>query len=221
MIMRRMVLSAPSLWWPRLAAFVLAALAAASAAVWGLRIAAPVQASSIAAVATPAVPPDAVAVARALGGAAGAGDSSAAVQAAPVLESARFALMGVVAQPNAKGAALVSVDGKPAKPYTVGAVVVDGWTLQSVQGRRATLARNGAEMVLELPALVQAPLGVSAPAVPAAAPAVAAAPAAKAAVAAPTMSMAAAVAAAQSASGKPADALAANPALTIKGKTAP
>lgn len=161
MIMRRMVLSAPSLWWPRLAAFVLAALAAASAAVWGLRVAAPVQASSIAAVAAPAVPPDGVAVARALGAVAAAGDSPAVAQAAPVLESARFALMGVVAQPNAKGAALLSVDGKPAKPYTVGANVVDGWTLQAVQGRRATLARNDAEMVLELPALVPAAAGPS------------------------------------------------------------
>ncbi|MDR7308203.1 type II secretion system protein N [Rhodoferax saidenbachensis] len=139
-----------------MAAFVLAALAAASAAVWGLRVAAPVQASSIAAVAAPVVPPDAVAVTRALGGAAAAVDASAGAQAAPVLESARFALMGVVGQPHANGAALVSVDGKPAKPYTVGGNVVDGWTLQSVQGRRATLARNGAEMVLELPALLPA-----------------------------------------------------------------
>ena len=165
MIMRRMVLSAPSLWWPRLAAFVLAALVAASAAVWGLRVAAPVQASSIAAVAAPALAPDAVAVARALG-AATLADAPAA---APMLESARFALVGVLAQAHAQGAALLSVDGKPAKPFVVGANVADGWTLQTVQGRRATLARNGAEMVLELPALV--PATTAPPAVAAAQPA--------------------------------------------------
>lgn len=156
MIMRRMVLSASSLWWPRLAAFVLAALAAASAAVWGLRVAAPVQASGIAAMVMPAVQPDAVAVARALGGAAAGTDAPLAAQAAPVLESARFALLGVVAQAHAQGAALLSIDGKPAKPFLVGAQVMDGWTLQSVQGRRATLARSGAELVLELPALAPA-----------------------------------------------------------------
>lgn len=220
MIMRRMVLSAPSLWWPRLAAFVLAALAAASAAVWGLRIAAPAQTSGIAAVATPAVAPDAVAVARALGGAAASSDVPV-VQAAPALESARFALMGVVAQGNAIGAALLSVDGKPAKPYAVGAQVVDGWALQSVQGRRAMLARNGAEMVLELPALVQAPLGAPATVPPGAAPSAVSAPVANAATVAPAMSMAAAVAAAQSAAGKAANAVATDPALSIKGKMAP
>jgi general secretion pathway protein C len=176
MIMRRMVLSAPSLWWPRLAAFVLAALAAASAAVWGLRVAAPVQASSIATVAAPAVPPDTVAVVRALGGSAVFGEATAVAQAAPVLESARFALVGVVAQPNTKGAALVSVDGKPAKPYVVGATMVDGWTLQSVQGRRATLARNGAEMVLELPPANTAPVVKAPMAAPAMSTAAAASP---------------------------------------------
>ena len=39
------------------------------------------------------------------------------------------------------------------RPYAVGAAVVDGWALQSVQGRRATLVRNGLDMVLDLPAL--------------------------------------------------------------------
>lgn len=160
MIMRRMVLSAPSLWWPRLAAFVLAALAAASAVVWGLRVAAPAASESAGAVAaTAAMVPDAVAVRRALGEVANGG-TNAAPQAASVLESARFALLGVVTQGQTLGAALLSVDGKPAKPVAVGAPVVDGWTLQSVQGRRATLARNGMEMVLELPASVPAAAGL-------------------------------------------------------------
>ena len=152
MIMRRMALSAPSLWWPRIAAFVLAALAAASAVAWGLRVLAPAPDRGVAAAVTPPLAPDAQAVARTLGATAGAGPSATA-PSAPVLESARFVLTGVVVKGATQGAALLSVDGKPAKPYAVGAAVVDGWALQSVQGRRATLVRNGLDMVLDLPAL--------------------------------------------------------------------
>jgi len=53
------------------------------------------------------------------------------------------------------GAALIAVDGKPAKPYRVGAVVADGLVLQSTQGRRVNLgaSMDGPQtLVLELPA---------------------------------------------------------------------
>jgi general secretion pathway protein C len=81
---------------------------------------------------------------------------AAPVQAAvaPTLAS-RFQLQGVMAGGPDAGAALIAVDGKPAKPYRVGAVVADGLVLQSTQGRRISL---GAAMdapqtlVLELPA---------------------------------------------------------------------
>ncbi len=127
-------------------------------------------------------------------------DAPAATQAAPVLESARFALLGVVAQPDAQGTALLSVDGKPAKPYKVGAMVVDGWALQSVQGRRAKLARNGAEMVLELPALL---------------------PAATAPLAPTGVSMAAAAAAVQPAPAKMSEPAVTGPSIALKGKMTP
>jgi len=82
------------------------------------------------------------------------GVASAGVAAAPTLTS-RFQLQGVMTVgPNA-GAALIAVDGKPAKPFRVGAVVVDGLVLQSAQGRRISLgtSMDGPQtVVLELPA---------------------------------------------------------------------
>jgi general secretion pathway protein C len=74
--------------------------------------------------------------------------------AAPTLAS-RFQLLGVMAGDASQAAALIAVDGQAAKPFRVGAVVADGWVLQSAQGRRVSLgaAANGAQtLVLELPA---------------------------------------------------------------------
>jgi general secretion pathway protein C len=167
MIMRRMSLSAPSVWWPRLAAWVLSALVAASAVAWGLRIGGGSGADAVApAVANTPLPDDA-AVARALG-AAGAERPPAGTStvAAPMLESSRFVLLGVLDPGHAhglasrlsSGTALVAVDGQSAKPVAVGAVLVDGWTLQSVQGRSAVLERQGSRITLELPSL-PAPAG--------------------------------------------------------------
>ncbi len=120
-----------------------------SAVTWGLRWSATGAAPSNATTAAQALPElDVSAAARSLG--------AAPVQAAaaPTLAS-RFQLQGVMAgSPNA-GAALIAVDGKPAKPYRVGAVVADGLVLQSAQGRRVTLgaAMDGPQsLVLELPA---------------------------------------------------------------------
>ena len=47
------------------------------------------------------------------------------------------------------------VDGQPPKPYRVGAVVAEGWVLQSAQGRRISLGATmgGPQtLVLDLPA---------------------------------------------------------------------
>ncbi len=74
--------------------------------------------------------------------------------AVPTLAS-RFQLLGVMAGDASQAAALIAVDGQAAKPFRVGAVVADGWVLQSAQGRRVSLgaAANGAQtLVLELPA---------------------------------------------------------------------
>ena len=88
------------------------------------------------------------AVARSLGAV------TAQSAAAPGADN-RFQLQGVVAGDAAQGAALLVVDGKPAKPYRVGATVAEGWVLQSVQGRRVSLGASvdGPETLrLELPA---------------------------------------------------------------------
>ena len=120
-----------------------------SAVTWGLRWSASNTTPSNAVAATDALPDvDVSAAARSLGAA------PVPAAAAPTLAS-RFQLQGVLAGGPDAGAALIAVDGKPAKPYRVGAVVADGLVLQSAQGRRVNL---GASMdgphtlVLELPA---------------------------------------------------------------------
>ena len=137
-------------WAVRGAAFVLWALAAASAAYWGLKLvgrpaSGPVAAPSL----RTAAPADPAAVARLLGA------TAQAAVAAPVASLAsRFALVGVVAGRSRGGAALIAVDGKPARPFRVGSAVDEGLLLQSVEGRRAVLAASTggpAVLTLELP----------------------------------------------------------------------
>ena len=146
---------ASSIWWPRGASFVLAALAAASASFWALKVSAVNTATSAPAAATAGpVVIDAASVARALGG--GPGASPTAAPSASL--ASRFAMLGVVADQHSAGAALISVDGKPAKPYRVGDVIEDGLVLQSVQGRKAALGPApgaAAVLTLELPPLTQ------------------------------------------------------------------
>jgi general secretion pathway protein C len=148
------------LWGPRLAAFLLAALAAASAVYWGLKWPGSDAAGnrgSVTVVATSEGPvADPGALARALGG----GNAPATTTIAAVATQAasgRMVLMGVVANPKSPkngGAALISIDGKPAKPYRVGTRVDDNTVLQSVGPRSAVLAATldgPASQTLELP----------------------------------------------------------------------
>ncbi len=158
---RAMRTNPQSPWWPRIAAFLLAGLAAASAVYWGLKWpntsaanAAGAAASVLVAETAPANPQ---ALARALGGGnvvAEVAQQPAAVAAASL--ASRLALVGVVAYRSRGGAALISVDGKPARPYRVGARVEDSLVLQSVAARRAVLAeklQGPASVTLELPPL--------------------------------------------------------------------
>jgi general secretion pathway protein C len=89
---------------------------------------------------------DVSAAARSLG--------AAPVQTATPTLASRFQLQGVMAGGPDAGAALIAVDGKPAKPYRVGALVVDSLVLQSAQARRISLgaAMDGPQiLVLDLP----------------------------------------------------------------------
>ncbi|WP_310625890.1 type II secretion system protein N [Limnohabitans sp.] len=125
------------------------AAVAFSAVTWGLRWSAMGASPSTAMVLAQGLPEvDVAAAARSLGAA------PVAAAAAPSLAS-RFQLQGVLAGDASQGAALIVVDGKPAKPYRVGTVVADGLVLQSAQARRISLgaAVDGpTTLALELPA---------------------------------------------------------------------
>jgi len=144
-----------SLWWLRIATFSLAALAAASATYWVLKWQATVPASLTAAMVYTAPPAaDPQVVARLLGGGQ-TGVSAKLVSSA----ASHFKLSGVLADRASSSYALISVDGKPAKPYRVGAHVNDDLVLHSVAARSASLATSldaPVSVTLELPKLTQA-----------------------------------------------------------------
>jgi len=149
--------------WPSAAATTaLWALAAASIVFWGLRLAAPSDAPAPPPVAdAPQAAPDPAAVARVLG----VVSASAAAVAVPEAAS-RFALLGVVADTDQQGVALIAVDGKPPRPFRVGAKVADGYVLQSLEARSAALgagAGSAPAFTLQLPTR---PLAVMTPPAP-------------------------------------------------------
>jgi general secretion pathway protein C len=124
-------------------------MAAASIVFWGLRLTAPADALAPPAVAAAPVAVDPAAVGRLLG----ATNTPAAAAAMPDAAS-RFVLQGVVADTDGRGAALIAVDGKPARPFRVGAKIGDSYVLQSVDPRAATLgagAQGDASFTLKLP----------------------------------------------------------------------
>ena len=161
----------------RLSAFVIWSLVGATAVFWALRLAA----------SPPQVPPYAVAVGNSV---AARGDlgrlfgvaprPTATAQAAPEAPS-RFKLVGVMAPRDrdrqaeaGQGVALIAVDGKPPKPFAVGAHLDSDLVLQSVGLRTASLgpAQGTRSVLLELPALPPPNSGVLPPigAAPVAAP---------------------------------------------------
>lgn len=149
-----MVSNSHSSWTVRSTTFLLWALAAGAAVYWGLKLSTSSVPSPSVAAATRAAPPaDPAAVARLLG------YVPTAAAAAPVASLAsRFSLVGVVAASSRDGAALIAVDGRPAKPFRVGSNVDAGLVLQAVEPRRAVLASNAqgpAVLTLELPVLAR------------------------------------------------------------------
>lgn len=146
-------------WHAPLVTTLLWGLAAGAAVFWGLRVAAP--ADPIAAAATmpkPTLSADAGALAQLLG-------VVSVTNAAPVAPEAasRFALSGVIADASQQGAALIAIDGKPPRPFRVGSRVGEGYVLQSVNVRAATLGTSidgPAAFTLQLP--VRAPLAMGA-----------------------------------------------------------
>lgn len=140
-----------SKWIPGLVTALVMAAAAGTATQWGLRLFAGrrLQEPARAPVVDAAVLINPADVARVLGS-----KSEPAVEQASI--ASRFALMGVVAGSPNGGAALISVDGKPAQPVRVGGTVANNFVLQSVLGRTAKLGVEGrgvALVSLEMPTL--------------------------------------------------------------------
>ena len=132
--------------------FLLWALVALCGVFWALRLGAP---RAVTGGPAPVVrlpePVDPQASARLLGATGAAADTDARPAA-----GSRLALMGVVAGPSGAGAALISVDGAPARPYRVGRAVPGALFLQSLQPRLARLGPKPdgpTTLTLELPAL--------------------------------------------------------------------
>lgn len=140
-----------SLWWLRIVTFSIAALAAASATYWLLQWNAAAPQSATASAMTTAAKTrqiDPQRVARLLGG----GQTLVALSAADSV-ARRFKLTGVVAT-RSNGYAVISIDGKPARPYRVGTQVDEALVLRSVAPRSAALATSAdapAAFTLELP----------------------------------------------------------------------
>ena len=163
-----MTLTSPSARWPAaLTTFLIWVLAVAGIAFWVLRLSAPADATPPpAVVAAPVAAVDPAAVGRLLG----AVSADAQVALAPDAAS-RFALVGVVADVMQRGAALIAVDGRPARPFRVGSMVGEGYVLQSVSTRSAALGAGvdaPTAMILQLPVRpmaipVQQPLPTMAP----------------------------------------------------------
>jgi len=89
---------------------------------------------------------DALAVSKALG--------AAPVQSASASLASRFVLVGVMDGGPSQGVALISVDGKPAKPYRLGQTVSDGFVVLATGPKKAELGPQlgaASSLVLELP----------------------------------------------------------------------
>lgn len=145
-----MVTNSYSKWGVRLGTLALWAVAGASVVFWGLRLSAPPAEASGPAVAPAPVALDAQALARLLGA------LPSVPGAAPVASLAsRFTLLGVLSgRSSGGGAALIAVDGKPAKPFRVGTAVDEGLVLQALGPRQAQLgAQMGgpATVLLDIP----------------------------------------------------------------------
>ena len=90
---------------------------------------------------------DALAVTKALG--------AAPAQSASASVASRFVLVGVMDGGPAQGVALISVDGKPAKPYRVGQSVSENLVVVATGPKKAELGPQvgaSSTLVLELPA---------------------------------------------------------------------
>ena len=79
---------------------------------------------------------------------------AAPMQSASANLASRFVLVGVMDGGPSQGVALISVDGKPAKPYRLGQTVSDGLVVVGTGPKKAELGPQmgvASSLVLELP----------------------------------------------------------------------
>lgn len=148
----RFVLTHDDRRWPVVAAGLLWLAAGLTAGYWVLQVLG--RSELVPVTAAPAAMPtaDSTAVARALGQPDPVAGLASDGFAAPV--ALRYTLLGVVADRQQQGAALIAIDGEPPRPYAVGAVLEGGLVLQSVDRRVARLGpeRQGpATIELQVP----------------------------------------------------------------------
>lgn len=144
-----MVTNSLQIWRVRVSTLILWAAAAACLVFWALRLATPAGAAVVA-VAPPApVSVDLQALAQVLG----AGPALPVAQAAAA--PSRYTLQGLLAgRYSGRGAAVIGVNGQPAKAFPIGALVDEGLVLQSVGVQQARLGpslQGDATVTLELP----------------------------------------------------------------------
>lgn len=144
-----MVTNSLQIWRVRVGTFVLWVAAGACLVFWALRLASPAGAAAVAVAAPAPVAVDLQALSQVLG--AGPAAPVAQAPAAP----SRYTLQGLLAgRDSGRGAAVIGVNGQPARAFPVGAQVDDGLVLQSVGVQQARLgpSRQGeATVTLELP----------------------------------------------------------------------
>ncbi|MEO0002620.1 MAG: hypothetical protein RLZZ22_312 [Pseudomonadota bacterium] len=121
-----------------------------SASYWGLRAWGDAERVSVPAPAAESVAADPEAVARGLG----AVSAGMAQGEGEPLEASRHLLLGVVRDAAGRGAALIASDGKPARPYRIGAELPGGLRLRELTPREALLGPAEGEVTqrLSLPA---------------------------------------------------------------------
>jgi general secretion pathway protein C len=157
-------------WTIRLATLLLWLLAAASGVFWALKLvqgtAVPANAAVVSTVTTNAI--DSAALAKGLGG--GLVAPSATPSGPSGISAARFVLTGIVTgSSTSENLALIAVDGKPARPYRIGAALTDGVVLKSLDKRQVALAASTnmpASVTLEMPKQTSAVAGSAMPAPP-------------------------------------------------------
>ena len=133
---------------PRWLAAGLWLLAGLTASYWGLRAWGDAELVSVPAPAAESATADPEAVARGLGAV------TAVAAQGEAIEASRHLLLGGVRDAAGRGAALIASDGKPARPYRIGAELPGGLRLRELTPREALLgpAEGGITQRLSLPA---------------------------------------------------------------------